>query len=204
MQHLRQTLILQIRHQLNETWPLRIETLTNFLNELQDQIYKKDTQTSPRPRKRPALNNNNLLPDIPDIPDKSPSNLSYIPIIIRDGQSRIKNECFQLLQECDRVRVLVNLQFPKISSNEISSLEDVLSELSQAQTTCISIRASISKYARTRAKIISKGEGEQRWIAVQEIDDEAIFLIFHYSTQLRNIYVVLYTLVQRYLSLLCL
>ncbi|EMR09342.1 hypothetical protein PNEG_02296 [Pneumocystis murina B123] len=201
MQHLRQTLILQIRHQLNETWPLRIETLTNFLNELQDQILKKNTQSSPRPRKRSVPNNNDFLSDIPD---KSSNNLLYIPIIIRDGQSRIKNECFQLLQECDRVRVLVNLQFPKISSNEISSLEDVLSELSQAQSTCTIIRASISKYARTRAKVIGKGGGEERWVAVQEIDEEAIFLIFHYSTQLRNIYVVLYTLVQRYRSLLCL
>lgn len=201
MQHLRQTLILQIQHQLNETWPLRIENLTNFLNELQDQILKKNTEDSSRPRKRSAPNNNDFPPDIPD---KSPTNLLYIPIIIRDGQSRIKNECFQLLQQCDRVRVLVNLQFPKISSNEISSLEDVLSELSQAQSTCIMIRASISKYARTRAKVISKGGGEERWIAVQEIDEEAIFLMFHYSTQLRNIYVVLYTLVQRYRPLLCL
>lgn len=110
MQHLRQTLILQIQHQLNETWPLRIENLTNFLNELQDQILKKNTEDSSRPRKRSAPNNNDFPPDIPD---KSPTNLLYIPIIIRDGQSRIKNECFQLLQQCDRVRVLVNLQFPK-------------------------------------------------------------------------------------------
>ncbi|KAG5437670.1 hypothetical protein PCANB_000707 [Pneumocystis canis] len=113
---------------------------------------------------------------------------------------RIKQLCFQLLRECDEIRVFVNLLFPNVmESTALKALEDILLELSQAQTTCINIRTSILRYTLSRMKVMRKGmidSDELQW-ALQEIDEEALFFIFQYFLQLRNIYIVLYTLLDK-------
>lgn len=87
---------------------------------------------------------------------------------------------------------------------------DILSELSQAQNTCITIRASIPQYALSRAEALQKAcaaaltdaAAAAGASAVLEIEEEALFHLFQHFAQLRNIYVVLYTLLHKHRVLL--
>ncbi|KAG5513334.1 hypothetical protein PMAC_001397 [Pneumocystis sp. 'macacae'] len=210
MDQFKKALVQQIRLRLAETWLSRVCTLTTWLDELASEYVTDDIDQSPlqstddflttdagHSKKRRILN--------------TPSNdISPTLSVLKTGQARVKRECFLVLRACDETRILVNLRFPDTPSHTLKVLEDVLSELSQVQTACTTIRASISQYALSRAKALRKTStvglsdfaAAAGASAVLEIDEEAVFHLFQHLAQLRNIYVVLYTLLQKHRVLL--
>lgn len=183
IERLRETLVQQVQQLAVQTWLQRIDILTHWLVEMEC------------PKKRSAQVLDDTQPkDVPTLAERE-----EIPLMVRDGQRRVKEECFRLLRDCDRIKILVNLQFPKTSSTALTALEEVLSELSQAQTACTTMRASVPQYALKRAKIATGGALTPAVaLALTEMDEEALFLVFHHLAQLRNIYVVLCTLLERH------
>ncbi|KAG4305968.1 hypothetical protein PORY_000878 [Pneumocystis oryctolagi] len=207
MDQLKKTLIQRTRLRLAETWLSRIQVLSIWLDQISAQeiidddaneliIDHSSVESSAVDEGRSKrLCTTNLSTDGDTFHKSSGTHVSLSAL--RIGQARVKRECFRILSACDETRVLVNLRFLDVPSHTIKTLEDLLSELLQAQTACTTIRASITQYALSRAKALRKSQvvtttdftgnaAKETAIAVQEIDDEARFLLFQHFAQLQR------------------
>jgi len=110
----------------------------------------------------------------------------------------VKKECSQLGENCDKVKLWVNLTMPKIEDGDnfgVSIQEEALSELHRSQESAYNLRDCARADHLTRAKICTKiikyPHVEDYAHALKEHDEKQLYLARQHLIDIRNIYSVL-------------
>ncbi|KAG6381002.1 proteasome activator pa28 REG alpha beta subunit [Boletus reticuloceps] len=118
-------------------------------------------------------------------------------------QETIKAECAQLSDSCDKVKLWVNLTMPKCVLN-VSSTQQVLSELLRSQESAYNIRDSVRQNYLARAKICSKlikyPNIEDYTLALKEHDEKQLFFARQNLVDIRNVYAVMTDILHKNMS----
>ncbi|EIN14019.1 proteasome activator pa28 REG alpha/beta subunit [Punctularia strigosozonata HHB-11173 SS5] len=163
----------------------------------------KDTSDEPGTKKR-KISASNGTPANTD-----PSSARYAEQVLSNKrlekvQDLIKRECEQLVDCCDRVKLWVNLNMPRIEDGDnfgVQVQEEVLNELHRSQESAYNLRDFARQHHVYRAKLCSKRikypNVEDYVGAVREQDERQLYLARQHLHDLRNIYAVLTDIVHK-------
>lgn len=116
----------------------------------------------------------------------------------------LKPEVIASLNSCSSLKLWIQLMIPKIEDGNnfgVSIQEDILSEVTKAESDISTYLDQMSRYFTSRAKMVSKlakyPHLKDYRRAVNEYDEKVFFSFKLILTELRNIYVVLYDVIQK-------
>ncbi|KZT08546.1 proteasome activator pa28, REG alpha/beta subunit [Laetiporus sulphureus 93-53] len=111
---------------------------------------------------------------------------------------RLKKECEQLADLCDKVKLWVNLSMPKIEDGDnfgVQIQEEVLTEIHRSQESAYNLRDASRQAHLNRAKICSKvikyPHVEDYTLAMKELDEKLLYVARQNLYDIRNIYAIL-------------
>ncbi|KIJ46348.1 hypothetical protein M422DRAFT_46118 [Sphaerobolus stellatus SS14] len=117
---------------------------------------------------------------------------------VNKTQDRVKKECEELVDLCDKVKLWVSLTMPKIEDGDnfgVQIQEEVLSELHRSQESGYNLRDNARSNHLNRAKICSKlikyPFVEDYTIALKEHDAKQLYMARQHLVDIKNIYAVL-------------
>lgn len=136
-------------------------------------------------------------PKLPHFPGPVPCNTKLVRIV-----DFLKPEILLLVNSCNAIKLWIQLKIPKIEDGNnfgVGIQEDILAEVSKAESDAGSYLEQMSRYFGSRGKMVSKLvkypflDDYRR--SINEYD-EKVFLSFRLILrELRNIYVVLYDVI---------
>ncbi|EIW86913.1 proteasome activator pa28 REG alpha beta subunit [Coniophora puteana RWD-64-598 SS2] len=110
----------------------------------------------------------------------------------------LKDECEQLADSCDKVKLWINITMPKIEDGDnfgVQIQEEVLTELMRSQESAYNIRDAVRQDHLARAKICSKlikyPNVEDYALGLREHDEKQLFFARQNIKDLRNVYAVM-------------
>ncbi|THH18559.1 hypothetical protein EW146_g2461 [Bondarzewia mesenterica] len=117
---------------------------------------------------------------------------------ITEVHATMKEECEQLAELFDKVKLWVNLTMPRIEDGDnfgVQVQEEVLSELHRSQESVYNMRDSARQSHLTRAKIASKlikyPHVEDYTLALKEHDEKQLYVARQNLFDIRNIYAIM-------------
>ncbi|TCD62849.1 hypothetical protein EIP91_006330 [Steccherinum ochraceum] len=126
---------------------------------------------------------------------------------LKQVHETIKKECEQLADHCDKVKLWVNLNMPKIEDGDnfgVQIQEEVLNELHRSQEASYNLRDAARQDYLNRAKICSKilkyPHIEDYVLALQEHDEKQLYVAKQNLIDLRNMYAILMDIVHKNIS----
>ncbi|KAJ8496126.1 hypothetical protein ONZ45_g1369 [Pleurotus djamor] len=119
----------------------------------------------------------------------------------------IRQECEELAELVDQVKLWVNLTMPKIEDGDnfgVQVQEEVLSELMRAQESAYNLRDAARQDHLARAKICSKlikyPNVEDYTMALHEHDRKQVYFARQHVIDIRSVYAILTDLLQKNIS----
>jgi len=110
----------------------------------------------------------------------------------------LKRECEKLAENCDKVKLWVNLSMPKIEDGDnfgVQIQEEVLTELHRSQESAYNLRDAARLDHVNRAKLCSKiikyPHIEDYALALKEHDEKQFYVARQNLYDLRNVYAIL-------------
>ncbi|OJT04478.1 Proteasome activator complex subunit 3 [Trametes pubescens] len=108
---------------------------------------------------------------------------------------QLKRECEILAENCDKVKLWINLSMPSGDNFGVQIQEDCLSEIHRSQESAYNLRDAARQDYLTRAKICSKimkyPHLEDYALALKEHDEKQLYIARQNLYDLRSIYAVL-------------
>lgn len=113
-------------------------------------------------------------------------------------QSRVREECEELIELCDKVKLWISLTMPRIEDGDnfgVQIQEEVLSELHRSQESAYNLRdiarTSFLQRAKICSKLIKYPNLEDYTLALKEHDAKQLYMARQHLVDIKNIYAVL-------------
>ncbi|KAI0066427.1 proteasome activator pa28 REG alpha/beta subunit [Artomyces pyxidatus] len=211
------------------------ELYARYCNELQELIHSTSTASSPFHLSHAADSTDSTVypppqPSSSDEPDKkkrkreaesesvhtngisNTQNARYPDLVLLNKHlvsvhQRVKRECEELAELCDKIKLWINLTMPKIEDGDnfgVQIQEEVLNELHRSQESAYNMRDTARQSYLNRAKICSKiikyPHVEDYTMALKEHDEKQLYLSRQHLFDLRNIYAVMTDILHKNMS----
>ncbi|KDQ63335.1 hypothetical protein JAAARDRAFT_374986 [Jaapia argillacea MUCL 33604] len=190
-------------------------TTTSPFNLLHSSTFT-DTTVYPRPSgsEEPEIKKRKRVVDGSGVPNgagivKDIENARYPNLVLANKHMAkihedVKRECEQLADNCDKVKLWVNLNMPKIEDGDnfgVQIQEEVLQELHRSQESAYNLRDFARQDHLNRAKICSKlikyPHIEDYTLGLRDHDDKHLFMARQHLIDIRNVYAVLYDIISK-------
>ncbi|KAF8579010.1 proteasome activator pa28 REG alpha/beta subunit, partial [Ramaria rubella] len=129
------------------------------------------------------------------------SNLVLTNQHLRQAQEKVREECEQLIELCDKVKLWISLTMPNGDNFGVQIQEEVLSELMRSQESGLNLRDDARTNHLNRAKICSKlikyPNIEDYALALREHDAKQLFLARQHLADIKNVYAILTDLIHK-------
>ncbi|KAF8531935.1 proteasome activator pa28 REG alpha/beta subunit [Gautieria morchelliformis] len=196
------------------TFPQKILQLNEIIESTQDasstfhqsHLYKTtDTTVYPPPspldtkkRKRSEDDLDGIHPMRNDLSDARFPSLVLANQHVKQAQEKVRKECEDLIELCDKVKLWISLTMPKIEDGDnfgVQIQEEVLSELHRSQESGYNLRDETRTNHLNRGKICSKlikyPNIEDYALALREHDAKQLYMARQHLVDIKNIYSVL-------------